>query len=101
MTREEIKNNLLDFQDLKERWGYKSVQGVRRRAQYDRKFPQPVKVAGNKTRIFWQPEIEEYENMRGGIDLKNNRFCFYQTREEWEDLPEEERKKRENYYFKG
>ena len=100
MEREEIKKNLLDFQDLKERWGYQSVQGVRRRAQYDRKFPKPIKTTGNKTRLFWLPEIEEYENMRGGIDLRSNRFQFYQTREEWEALPEEERKRRENYFFK-
>lgn len=92
MEREEIKKNLLDFQDLKERLGYQSVQGVRRCAQF--------KTTGNKTRLFWLPEIEEYENMRGGIDLRGNRFQFYQTREEWEALPEEERKKRENYFFK-
>lgn len=96
----ELEKNLCDFRDLQARWGYQSVQGVRKRAQYDRKFPKPVKITGNKTQLFWLPHIEAYEKMRGGIDLRNNRFCFYQTREEWEALPEEERQKRENYFFK-
>ena len=100
MEIEEIKNNLLGFKELKEHWGYQSIRGVRLRVQYDRKFPEPIYIAGNGARIFWLLEIEEYENMRGGIDLRSNRFQFYQTREEWEALPEEERKKRENYFFK-
>ena len=93
MTRDDIAKRLVSFQDLKERWGYKFVQGARRRAQFDRKFPEPIKVAGNGARIFWLPDIEEYEKMRGGIQVKEGYYSFYETREEFESKSREEREK--------
>lgn len=93
MEVEEIKSNLLDFQDLKQRWGYRSVQGVRRRAKYDRKFPKSIKVLGNGAKLFWLPEIEEYENLRGKIDVSQSRYTFYETKEEFESKTREDREK--------
>jgi len=71
MTREELKNNLVDFKDLKKRFGYLTTRGVRKRAQYDQKFPKPIKVMGNGAKIFWLPDIEEYEKLRGKIDISS------------------------------
>lgn len=93
MEREELNKNLLDFQDLKERWRYQSVRGVRKRSQYDRKFPEPVKVMKNGAKLFWLPHIETYEKLRGKIDVSQNRYTFYETLEEFETKPREEREK--------
>ena len=101
MTREDIAKRLVSFQDLKERWGYKFVQGARKRARFDRKFPEPIKVAGNGARIFWLPDIEEYEKLRGKIDVANNRYTFYETRKEFESKSREEREKQRGYPYRN
>lgn len=93
MKRDDIAKRLVSFQDLKERWGYKFVHGARKRARFDRNFPKPIKIAGNGARIFWLPDIEEYEKMRGGIQVKEGYYCFYETREEFESKTREEREK--------
>jgi len=33
--------------------------------------------------IFWLPDIEAYEALRGEIDASQNRYAFYESREEW------------------
>ena len=93
MEREKIKNNLLSFRDLQKRWNYKSIHAPRKRRQYDRKFPEPIKVMGNGAMLFWLPEIEAYEKLRGGIDASQNRYTFYETKEEFENKTREEREK--------
>jgi len=93
MEKEDIKNNLLCFRDLQQRWKYLSVHGVRRRARYDRKFPEPIKVIGNGAMLFWLPEIEVYEKFRGGIDVNKNRYTFYESIEEWKTKTRDEREK--------
>ena len=100
MTREQIKGKILSIRDLRDRWNYRSTEAVRKRLKYDKKFPEPLTKVNGRFPVFWLPDIEEYEKIRGGIDASNNRFIFYQTREEWEALPEKEKKERENYFFK-
>ena len=93
MEREEIKNNLLTMRDLQDRWKYKSVRGARRRVQFDQKFPEPIKVMGNGAMLFWLPDIETYEKLRGGIDVSQKRYTFYESKEEWNTKTIEEREK--------
>ena len=93
MTKEDIEKRLISFQDLKERWGYRFVQGARKRARFDRKFPKPIKVVGNGARIFWLPDIEEYEKLRGKIYVKAGYYTFYETQVEFEGKTREEREK--------
>jgi len=93
MEREEIENNLLSFRDLQQRWNYKSIHAPRKRKQYDRKFPKPIKVMGNGAMLFWLPEIEVYEKLRGGIDASQNRYKFYESKKEWNTKTREEREK--------
>lgn len=100
MDREKLKRELLTFKDLGERWGYSSPRGARRRAQFDRKFPEPIKTAGNGARIFWLPDIEEYEKLRGKIDVANNRFTYYETLEEYKTKTREEREKQRGYPYR-
>ena len=100
MTREELKGKILSVRDLRERWHYRSTEAVRKRLKYDKKFPEPLTLVNGRFPVFWLPDIEEYERERGGIDGSNNRFTFYQTREEWEKLPEDEKKERANPFFK-
>ena len=99
MKREEIKNKLLGFQELKKRWGYRQVQGARKRAMYDRKFPEPIYIAGNGARVFWLPDIEEYEKLRGQIDVSKSRYTFYETKEEFESKMREEREKQRGFPY--
>ena len=93
MNREEVKNNLVSFKELQERWGYKSLRGVRKRAKFDKKFPQPIKVTCNGFKLFWLPEIEEYEKLRDVILKNRKRYNFYQTKQEWDSLSLEEKEK--------
>jgi len=93
MEIEEIKNNLLSMKDLAIRWNYQSAHGVRRRYKYDRKFPKPIKVINDRILLFWLPDIEQYEALRGGIDINKNRYTFYESKEEWHDKSREEREK--------
>jgi len=93
MEKEEIRKNILSFRDLAKRWGYTTVRGARRRGQYDRKFPKPFMVLKNETMLFWLPDIEEYEKLRGGIDVSNSRYTFFETKEEWHSKTIEEKEK--------
>jgi len=93
MDKNWIKNNLLGFTDLQSRWGYQTVRGVRRRAQFDKQFPKPIKVLGNGAMIFWLPDIEAYEALRGEIDASQGRYAFYESKEEWKIKSREEREK--------
>jgi len=93
MTKEEIKKNLLTMRNLQERWKYKSVRGARRRVQYDRKFPEPIVVMGNGAKLFWLPDIEEHEKLRGEIDVTQSRYTFYESKEEWKTKTREEKEK--------
>lgn len=99
MTKEEIKKNLLGFQDLKKRWRYSQVQGARKRARFDRKFPKPIFIAGNGARVFWLPDIEEYEKLRGKIDVSQSRYTFYETKEEFESKTRAEREKQRGFPY--
>jgi len=99
MTREEMKNEFFGMSDLKRRWGYKSVNAVRLRRKYDKKFPEPVTILNKRVLVFWLPDIEAYEKHRGGITTENNRFTFYQNLEEWNNLSESERRERRNDFF--
>jgi len=96
MVKSDVKDNLISFQDLRIRWGYGTVQGVRRRAHFDPKFPEPILIVGNGAKVFWLPDILDYETLRGGIDLHNRRYEFYVSKEEWDSYTEEEKNKRRN-----
>ena len=100
MKKEELKGKILSVRDLRDRWNYRSAEAVRKRLKYDKKFPKPLMKVNGRFPIFWLPDIEEYERLRGGIDATKNRFTFYQTREEWDALTEEEKQERENHFFK-
>lgn len=84
MTKDDIAKRPVSFQDLKKRWGYKFVQGARKRARFDRKFPKSIKVVGNGAMIFWLPDIEDYEKLRGKIHVKEGYYTFYETQAEFE-----------------
>lgn len=100
MTKSEVSKNLISFQDLKNRWGYGTIQGVRRRAHFDPKFPEPILVVGNGAKVFWLPDILNYEKLRGNIDLNVKRYEFYVSKEEWDSYSEEEKDKRRNSIWK-
>lgn len=83
LNKEEIKNNFLGMSDLAKRWGYKSVHGVRKRRKYDREFPKPIAIVNSRVLIFWLPDIEAYEEKKGGIDVNQKHYSFYENLEEW------------------
>lgn len=93
MEKEKIKNNLLSMKDLSRRWNYQSVHGARRRHKYDRKFPEPIIAVNDRILLFWLPDIEQYEALRGGIDASKNRYSFYESKEEWQAKSREDREK--------
>jgi len=99
MERDKIKNNLLSMKELATRWGYKSAHGARRRYKYDRKFPEPIKIINDRILLFWLPDIEQYEALRGGIDVSQNRYSFYESKEEWHTKSREEREKQRGHQY--
>lgn len=98
MEQDEIKNQLLGVGDLRKRWHF-SRQSIHRRRKHDRKFPKPYCTINNgRDLIFLKSDIERYENIRTNL-CKKGGWDFYQSREEWEQLSENEKSERANDFF--
>ena len=93
MKKEEINNGLVGMSDLAKRWNYSSVHGVRKRRKYDKDFPRPIAIVNSRVLVFWLPDIEAYENKKGGIDVSQKRYAFYENLEEWNSKTREEKEK--------
>lgn len=99
MNREELERGLLSLKDLTQRWGYSSVNGVRKRLRFDPKAPQPIKLLNNRIAIYWLPDIEHYENLRGDINASKSRYAFYGTKEEWNAKSRKEREQQRGFPY--
>lgn len=99
MNKEEIRELLLSVSDLANRWNYTTEHGVRKRIKFDKEFPKPIKVLYEKTFIYWLPDIEAYEKLRGEIDVSKNHYACYQTKEEWNKKTREERELQRGFKY--
>lgn len=99
MKKEEIKNNVIGMSDLAKRWNYKSVHGVRKRRKYDKDFPKSIAIVNSRVLIFWLPDIEAYEEKKGGVDVNQKRYSFYENLEEWNTKTREEKEKQRGHSY--
>ena len=100
MSREDLKNQMLGMKDIQKRWGYKDISSVRRRRMHDEKFPMELTRINGHHLVFLLSEIEEYEKHRPHL-LEFDEFSsyarktvYYQTKEEWLKMTEQEKLER-------
>ena len=84
-TGKKMKSDeIFGMRDLANRWGFKTVSGVRKRQKYDKAFPKPwARINNQRILIFSKTDIENYEKLRAGIDNKRG-YTFNQSKEEWQ-----------------